>query len=51
MTIDIKDFYLNNPMARSEYMRLKLSDLPESLAKHYNLEAKATRDGYVQVEI
>ena len=24
MTIDIKDFYLNTPMARYEYMRLKL---------------------------
>ena len=30
MKIDIKDFYLNTPMVRSEYMRLKLSDLPES---------------------
>eukprot|EP00804_Cyclotella_cryptica_P019948 CCRYP_007857-RA/>CCRYP_007857-RA protein AED:0.46 eAED:0.46 QI:0/-1/0/1/-1/1/1/0/132 len=27
MTIDIKDFYLNTPMVRPEYMRLKLSDI------------------------
>ena len=30
ITIDIKDFYLNTPMAQSEYMRLTLSDLPEN---------------------
>ena len=28
ITIDIKYFYLNTPMPRYEYMRLKLSDLP-----------------------
>ena len=51
VTIDIKDFYLNTPMARSEYMRLKLSDLPESVMQQYNMEKKATRDGYVHVDI
>ena len=51
MTINIKDFYLNTPMACSEYMHLKLSDLPNSVVKQYNLEAKATMDGYVHVEI
>ena len=34
MTIDINDFYLNNPMARREYMTLKLRDLPESVVQH-----------------
>ena len=33
MTIDIKYFYLNTPMERSEYMRLKLSDLTESVVQ------------------
>ena len=32
ITIDIKDFYLNTTMDQSEYMRLKLSNLPESVA-------------------
>ena len=40
MTIDIKDFYLNTLMARSEFMRLILSNLPESVVQQYNLEAK-----------
>ena len=37
MTIDIKDFYLNSTMARSEYMRLKLSDLTKIIVIQYNL--------------
>ena len=49
MTIDIKDFYLNTLMARSDYMRLKLRDLPVSVVQQCNLEAKAIRDGYVHV--
>ena len=51
MIIDAKDFYLNTPMARSEYMHLKLSNLPKSVVQHYNLAEKATRDGYVYVDI
>ena len=51
MTIDIKDFYLNTPMSRYEYMRLKLSDLPEDFVKQYNLNSKVTKDGYVYIEI
>ena len=33
MTINIKDFYLCTPMTRFEYMRLKLSDLPENVLR------------------
>ena len=51
MTIDIKDFYLNTPMARYEYMRLKLLDIPEEVTKHYNLATKVKNDGYVYIEI
>ena len=47
MSIDIKDFYLNTPMPRSEYMRLKLSNLLGDVIRHYNLAAKATKDGHV----
>ena len=34
MKIDIKKFYLDTPMARSEYMRLKLRNLPKSVVQH-----------------
>eukprot|EP00804_Cyclotella_cryptica_P028359 CCRYP_016427-RA/>CCRYP_016427-RA protein AED:0.05 eAED:0.03 QI:0/0/0/1/1/1/2/0/1237 len=51
MTIDIKDFYLNTPMARPEFMRLKLADIPEDFITLYNLRNLATPDGYVYVRI
>ena len=51
MTIYVKDFYLNTPMDWSKYMRLKLSNLPNSVVQHYNLEEKSARDRYVYVEI
>ncbi len=37
MMMDIQDFYLNTPMVRYEYMRLKLSDMPADVIEHYNL--------------
>ncbi len=45
MTMDIKDFYLNTPVARYEYMQLRIADMPEDIIKHYNLRDKATPDG------
>ena len=51
ITINIKDFYLCTPMTRFEYMRLKLSDLPDDVVRHYKLAEKVTKDGYVYVEI
>ena len=51
MTMDIKDFYLNTPMARYEYMRLRLSDMPEDVIAHYRLNEIATPEGYIYCEI
>ncbi len=51
MTIDIKGFYLNTPMARYEYMQLKLSDILTNVIKHYKLNDSATPNGYVYCEI
>ena len=48
---DIKDFYLNTPMARYEYMQLRIADMPEDVIEHYNLCDKATPDGYIYCEI
>ena len=50
-TMDIKNFYLNTPMARYEYMRLKLADMPADVIEHYKLLDVATPDGYVYCEI
>jgi hypothetical protein len=31
-TINLKDFYLNTPMACPEFMRMKLAELPKEFA-------------------
>ena len=51
MTLDIKDFYLNTPMKRSEYTSMKLSHIPEDLIKQCKIAAKTTNDGYVCINI
>ena len=51
MSIDIKKFYLNTPMARYEYMRLKIAELPQDLIDEYKLYDNKTKDGYVYLEI
>ena len=51
MTTDIKYFYLNMPMERFKYMKLKLSDLPKDFIKKYYPAPKVDQNGYVYVEI
>ena len=49
--MDIKNFYLNTPMARKEYLRLKISDMTKDVIEEYGLQEKATTDGYVYVAV
>ncbi len=51
MTMDMKDFYLNTPMAQYQYMGLKLSNILANLIEHYNLNEIATPDGYIYCTI
>jgi hypothetical protein len=51
MTLDIKNFYLNTPMPRYEYVRLKQDDIPKEVIDEYNLHEKITPDGYIYVEV
>ena len=50
MTMDISNFYLMTPLSRPEYIRIKLSDIPEEIIKEYNLKDKATKDGSIYIE-
>jgi hypothetical protein len=50
MCIDIKDFYLNTPMTRYEYMRVDLRSMPTAIINHYNLHS-ISHNGAVYVEI
>ncbi len=49
--LDVKDFYLNTPMKRYEYMRIKITDIPEEIIEHYTLREIVTEYGYVYCEI
>ena len=47
----MKDFYLNTPMERPEYMRMKLKDLPQEFVNLYKLTKIAEDDGNVYFRI
>ena len=49
MTLDIKNFYLNTPLTRYEYLRLILDNFPEDVIAQYNLKNIVTSDGYVYI--
>ena len=51
MTFDVKNFYLNTPMTRYEYVRIKVDDIPEEITVEYNLRDKVASDGHIYVEI
>eukprot|EP00804_Cyclotella_cryptica_P003021 CCRYP_006028-RA/>CCRYP_006028-RA protein AED:0.37 eAED:0.37 QI:0/-1/0/1/-1/1/1/0/464 len=48
--MDLKNFYLNTPMDRPEYMKLKLALIPEEIIVKYKLCDKQ-HDGWVYVQI
>lgn len=50
MTLDIKNFYLNTPLDRHEYMRIPVAIIPPSIIDHYNL-LPLVANGHVMVEI
>ena len=51
MTIDISNFYLNTPMERPKYMRLKISNMPNKIIEQHKLNEKVNPNGYVYVKI
>jgi hypothetical protein len=50
MCTDVKDFYLNTPMAHYKYMRLPLRILPQEIVDQYGL-LPLVNDGWIYVEI
>ena len=47
---DAKNFYLDTPMDRPEYVRIKVKDIPREFMDEYNLEQQA-HNGWVYFEI
>ncbi len=50
-TIDLKDFYLMTPMARPEFMRMKIKALPAKIIELYKLNDKAASEGLIYIKI
>ena len=50
MGLDLNDFYLNTPMERPEFLRIKLSNFPEDVIEHYKLQEKVKKKGFVYVK-
>lgn len=51
MTVYIKNFYLNSPLKRYEYLMVWLSNLPEDMIAHNKLKENGTTEGHVYVEV
>ncbi len=51
MSLDIKNFYLNAPMLRYEYVCIRINDEPEEIIKQYNLREKIDSEGYVYIKV
>ena len=48
---DVKNFYLNTPMDQTEYVRIKIEDVPDEIIEEYNLREMVDDDGYLYVEV
>ncbi len=49
--IEIKNFYLDMPMEDPEYVRIKISDIPEEFILEYGLARLEDRNGWIYFEI
>jgi hypothetical protein len=50
-TADLSNFYLMTPLKRPEYVRVKLTDIPDKIMEEYKLHEKATADGWVHFKV
>ena len=50
MTMDISNFYLMTPLKQPEFIRKKMSDIPEEIIKEYGLHKKVTKDGSIFIK-
>ena len=51
LSTDLKDFFLNTPMERPEYMKVKLKYFPEAIRNAYNLDKIVSPDTHVYCKI
>ena len=51
MIMDLKDFFLATPMARSEYMRIHSKYFSPEIRALHTIDSLIDSDGYVYVDI
>ena len=51
MTFDIRNYYLQTPIDRPEYVRIKLSGIPLGFVDKYNLKDFVEANGWVYFEM
>ena len=51
MTMDISNMYLNTPLDRFEYMRMKLTEFPQEIIDEYKLNDLVNSHGWIYMEI
>jgi hypothetical protein len=50
MTMDISIFYLMIPLHCPEFIRMKLSEIPDELIREYKHREKATKNGSIYIK-
>ena len=51
VTFDIKNLYLQTPLDRQKYVRIKLSDIPQDFIDKYNLQNFVNANSWVYFQI
>ena len=51
VTSGIENFYINTPMARYKYIRLKLNNFLKYFIKYYGINEKAMKDGWLYIKL
>jgi hypothetical protein len=51
MTMDISNFYLMTPLLRPEYIRIRLTDLPDKIINEYKLKEKTTAKRFIYLKV
>ena len=47
----MESIHLTTPLTRYEYVRLRITDIPDEIVQEYKLKDKVTAEGYIYIEV
>ena len=50
-TIDVKNFYLQHPLNKPEYLQISLALFPQEVIDYYNLDTLVDKNGTIYMQI